>query len=231
MRAIDCGGLGLIQLLVEKLGLAESIDQRVKVLARHLPYRESDHVLNLIYNVMSGGSCLQDMEERRQDPGYLDALGAKKVPAPSTEGDFLRRLDEVSVWGLMEAVDEARLKVWGERGEKFHGQATIDVDGSMAVTQGECKRGDGTELQGGVGVSPAGGDIGRKPGGAVCGESAWQPTLARGSGGGSGQKYRSGSPRGFSESTACEGIRISRRPAIWMAGVRMGWVLCLGWTR
>ena len=57
VRAIDCGGLGLIQLLVEKLGLAESIDQRVKVLARHLPYRESDHVLNLIYNVMSGRSC------------------------------------------------------------------------------------------------------------------------------------------------------------------------------
>ena len=154
VRAIDCGGLGLIQLLVEKLGLAESIDQRVKVLARHLPYRESDHVLNLIYNVMSGGSCLQDMEERRQDPGYLDALGAKKVPAPSTEGDFLRRLDEVSVWGLMEAVDEARLKVWGERGEKFHGQATIDVDGSMAVTQGECKGGMGLNYKGEWGYHP-----------------------------------------------------------------------------
>jgi len=154
VRAIDCGGLGLIQLLVEKLGLAESIDQRVKVLARHLPYRESDHVLNLIYNVMSGGSCLQDVEERRRDPGYLDAVGARKVPAPSTEGDFLRRFDGASIWDLQQAFDEARLKVWGERGEKFHGQATIDVDGSMAVTQGECKGGMGLNYKGEWGYHP-----------------------------------------------------------------------------
>ena len=50
VRAIDCGGLGVVQLLVEQQQLAESIDQKkVKVLERHLPYRESDHVLNLIY--------------------------------------------------------------------------------------------------------------------------------------------------------------------------------------
>ena len=47
VRGIDCGGLGVVQLLVEQLQLAESIDERVKVLERHLPYRESDHVLNL----------------------------------------------------------------------------------------------------------------------------------------------------------------------------------------
>ena len=103
---MDCGGLGVIQLLVKQLELAETIDQRVKVLERHLPYRESDHVLNLIYNVMTGGSCLQDVEARRRDPVYLDALGARKVPAPSTEGDFLRRFDRNSIWDLMEAVNE-----------------------------------------------------------------------------------------------------------------------------
>ena len=108
VRAVDCGGLGVIRLLVQQLELAETIDQRVKVLERHLPYRESDHVLNLIYNVMTGGSCLQDVEARRRDPVYLDALGARKVPAPSTEGDFLRRFDRDSIWDLMEAVNVAR---------------------------------------------------------------------------------------------------------------------------
>ena len=78
VQAIDCGGLGLIQLLVKKLGLAESINQRVPVLKRHLPYRESDHVLNLIYNVMSGGSCLQDVEARRRDVGYLVCAGSQE---------------------------------------------------------------------------------------------------------------------------------------------------------
>lgn len=37
--AIEWGGLGLIQLLVKELGLAESINQRVKVLQRHRPIR------------------------------------------------------------------------------------------------------------------------------------------------------------------------------------------------
>ena len=139
VRAVDCGGLGVIQLLVKQLELAETIDQRVKVLERHLPYRESDHVLNLIYNVMTGGSCLQDVEARRRDPVYLDALGARKVPAPSTEGDFLRRFDRNSIWDLMEAVNEAgscatepavRRKVWSNQDKEFHRQATIDVDGT-----------------------------------------------------------------------------------------------------
>ena len=102
-RAVDCGGLGVIQLLVKQLELAETIDQRVKVLERHLPYRESDHVLNLIYNVMTGGSCLQDVEARRRDPVYLDALGARKVPGR---------------------------KVWSNQDKEFHRQVTIDVDGT-----------------------------------------------------------------------------------------------------
>jgi hypothetical protein len=34
----------------QKLGLAEQIDARVQLLKRHLPYHESDHVLNLAYN-------------------------------------------------------------------------------------------------------------------------------------------------------------------------------------
>ncbi len=148
VRAVDCGGLGVIQLLVKQLELAETIDQRVKVLERHLPYRESDHVLNLIYNVMTGGSCLQDVEARRRDPVYLDALGARKVPAPSTEGDFLRRFDRNSIWDLMEAVNEARRKVWSNQNKEFHRQATIDVDGTIAPTDGQCKSGIGMSYTG-----------------------------------------------------------------------------------
>ena len=111
-------------------------------------YRESDHVLNLIYNVMTGGSCLQDVEARRRDPVYLDALGARKVPAPSTEGDFLRRFDRNSIWDLMEAVNEARRKVWSNQDKEFHRQATIDVDGTIAPTDGQCKSGIGMSYTG-----------------------------------------------------------------------------------
>ncbi len=53
VRAVDCGGLGVIQLLVKQLELAETIDQRVKVLERHLPYRESDGNYILTYPRLS----------------------------------------------------------------------------------------------------------------------------------------------------------------------------------
>ncbi len=120
----------------------------VRTLKEVLEYRESDHVLNLIYNVMTGGSCLQDVEARRRDPVYLDALGARKVPAPSTEGDFLRRFDRNSIWDLMEAVNEARRKVWSNQDKEFHRQATIDVDGTIAPTDGQCKSGIGMSYTG-----------------------------------------------------------------------------------
>ena len=68
-------------------------------------------------------------------------LGARKVPAPSTEGDFLRRFDSDSIWDLMEAINEARLKVWSCQDQEFHRRATIDVDGTIAPTGGECTSG------------------------------------------------------------------------------------------
>src|SRR5215210_888719 len=47
---LHAGGLGACQSLVQRLGLAEAIDQELHLLKRHLPYFESDHVLSLAYN-------------------------------------------------------------------------------------------------------------------------------------------------------------------------------------
>jgi hypothetical protein len=54
-RAVNCGGIGAMHLMVQKLGWAEAIDERVQLLKRHLPYHESDHVLNLAYNALLEG--------------------------------------------------------------------------------------------------------------------------------------------------------------------------------
>lgn len=56
-QAVGCGGIGAIHLLAQKIGLVDLLNQRVSVLKRHLPYHESDHVLNLAYNIMVGGDA------------------------------------------------------------------------------------------------------------------------------------------------------------------------------
>ena len=77
-RAAAAGGVGAMQLLVRKLGLAEAIDRNLGLLKIHLPYHDSDHVLNIAYNLLAGGTCLEHLELLRKNVAYLDALGARR---------------------------------------------------------------------------------------------------------------------------------------------------------
>jgi len=52
--AIACGGIGAIHRMVGQLGLQKKIDERLDLLRAHHPYFESDHVLNIAYNVICG---------------------------------------------------------------------------------------------------------------------------------------------------------------------------------
>jgi hypothetical protein len=141
-RAILDGGIGLIHSLVQEIGLPEAINRHVQLLKIYMPYRESDHVLNIAYNAMCGGRVLEDIELRRNDQAFLDALGADRIPDPTTAGDFCRRFDtRPKIDGLMNAVDEARLKVWAKQSDEFFDQAIVDMDGHLVGTTGECKDG------------------------------------------------------------------------------------------
>jgi hypothetical protein len=139
VKAVTCGGLGVVIQLVEHLGLAETLNKRLSLLKRHLPYHESDHILNLVYNIITGGHCLTDLEPRRQNPAYLDALGAVRIPAPTTSGDFLCRFTAESVETLMDAINEVRSQVWLSQPAASRKLAVIDVDGTIVETTGECK--------------------------------------------------------------------------------------------
>ena len=98
-QGLAYGGLGAMRLLVQKLGLAEAIDRRLHLLKIHLPYHESDHVLNLAFNALCDGDCLEDLELRRNDEVYLNALGARRIPDPTTAGDFCRRFESLTSAG------------------------------------------------------------------------------------------------------------------------------------
>src|ERR1700746_3453046 len=125
-QAVNYGGIGAMHLMGQKLGLAEEIDARVQLLKRHLPYHESDHVLNLACNALLDGLRLEDIELRRNDEAFLDGLGAQRIPDPTTSGDFTRRFDQDSVLGLMEAINATRGRVWKEQPRGFLSQVFID---------------------------------------------------------------------------------------------------------
>jgi hypothetical protein len=153
-QAIPCGGIGLMHEMVRSIGLAESIDARVHVLRRHFPYHESDHILNLAYNVLCGGTRLEDLERLRTNEAYLDTLGCERIPDPTTAGDFLRRFDEERIMELMGAMNEARVKVWKKLSKQERALALIDVDGTLAPTTGECKEGMQISYKGTWGYAP-----------------------------------------------------------------------------
>ena len=149
VRAIDCGGIGAFHVLACRSGLVDAINENVHLLKRYLPYHESDHVLNIGYNTLTGGTCLDDIELRRNDEVFMDGLGVERIPDPTTAGDFTRRFCEEDVVELMEAINSIRPKLWKKGlSNAERKEALVDVDGTHALTLGECKEGIGLSYDG-----------------------------------------------------------------------------------
>jgi hypothetical protein len=154
IRGITCGGIGAIHALVRQLGLNTAIDERLHVLKMHLPYHESDHVLNFAYNALCDGACLQDMELRRNDEHFLDALGARRIPDPTTAGDFCRRFSRDHIYTLLDVINDTRLTAWATQPRAFFDRADIDMDGTLVGTTGSCKQGMDIAYDGTWGYHP-----------------------------------------------------------------------------
>jgi hypothetical protein len=141
-KGLSAGGIGAILLMAQKIELDTEIDRTLHLLKRHLPYHESDHVLNLAFNIVAGGTKIEHLELLRNDEVYLDAMGAERIPDPTTAGDFCRRFtSEADVVTLMNAINEARLRVWAQQSDQFLDEAILDADGTMVETDAECKEG------------------------------------------------------------------------------------------
>ena len=128
-------------LLARKTRLISAIDSEVHVLKRHLPYHESDHVLNLAFNILAGGKRIEHIELRRNDEVYLDALGAQRVPDPTITGDLCRRFRESDIMDLTDAFNQTRKGVWAEQSPEFFDLAILDADGTLVETDAECEQG------------------------------------------------------------------------------------------
>jgi hypothetical protein len=153
-RAFAHGGIGAVHALARQIGLVDAIDQRLHLLKIHLPFHESDHVLNLAYNPLCEGTCLQDIELRRNDEVFLDALGARRIPDPTTAGDFCRRFTAADIDTLQDIFNDVRQRVWRQQPEDFFALAVIDMDGTLVETTGQCKQGMDIAYNGTWGYHP-----------------------------------------------------------------------------
>lgn len=111
-------------------------------------------MLNIAFNILAGGRCLEDLELLRKDEGYLNALGAQRIPDPTTAGDFCRRFSGHDVEILMDVINESRLTVWWQQPRDFFDEAIIDANGTLAPTLGECKDGADFAYDGTYGYHP-----------------------------------------------------------------------------
>jgi hypothetical protein len=114
------GGIGIFHQLAVRTGLVDAVDERVEVSKRHLPYWESDHVLNIAFNTLAGGTCMEDIELRRNDEVFLDALGAQRIPGTDDRRGLLP--SPGGVVGAPELQVEAR-------------EAVLEVRGALEVAE------------------------------------------------------------------------------------------------
>ena len=153
-RGLAHGGIGVMHALAKRLGLIDAIDDHLHLLKIHLPFHESDHVLNFAYNVLCEGSRLEHIELRRNDEVFLDALGARRIPDPTTAGDFCRRFKVQDIHTLQDIFRDTSVRAWAEQPPQFFDQATLDMDGTLVETTGQCKKGMDIAYDGTWGYHP-----------------------------------------------------------------------------
>ena len=112
-------------------------------------------MLNIAYDILCGGTRLEDLGALRNDVPYMDALDAEMIPSPAAAGDFMRRFGQEDVVESMEAVNTVWPELWKGRARELLGPvAYVDVDGTVAPTQGEKKTGMDMSYKGVWGYHP-----------------------------------------------------------------------------
>ena len=145
---LNCSGLVLMRQLIERLGVARAIDAGVRVLRRCKWYRESDHILTLIYSMLSGGSKLQDVNRLGQDDALKRVLGSDRIPHATTIGKFLWRFGDdqqdkqrQGLAELRDTTEAVQQEAFGMLPRERRKVATLDWDSSIHEVYGQKKEG------------------------------------------------------------------------------------------
>ena len=145
---LNGSGLVIIRQLIERLGIAQAINAGLRLLRRHKPYAESDHILTLVYNLLSGGETLNDVNRLGDDPALLRVLGTEQVPHATSVGDFLARFkpkkadrEQRPLRKLREVIEGVQQRAFALLPRQRRKVATLDWDSSNHEVYGEQKEG------------------------------------------------------------------------------------------
>jgi hypothetical protein len=134
-------GIVPVRNLIERLGVATVLDSHISVLKRHKPYYESDHILNFVYNFLTGGEVINDIERLQEADGILRILGTESIPDPTTAGDFLVRFGEQDIDAFQRSFDQIQDVAFSLLDRKRKEVATIEHDSSIHEVYGQKKEG------------------------------------------------------------------------------------------
>ena len=127
--------------LIERLDVASVLDANISVLKRHKPYFESDHILNFVYNFLTGGEVINDIERLQESEGILRILGTERIPDPTTAGDFLVRFTDGDIQAFQHSLDQIQDTAFSLLDRTRKETATIEHDSSIHEVYGQKKEG------------------------------------------------------------------------------------------
>src|SRR5262249_51636326 len=111
-RGISSGGIGALHALARHVGLIAALHRDPHLPASPPPSQGAAPGPPFPKTARCEGTGLQDLDPRRTDEVFLDALGAQRIPDPTTAGDFCRRFDEAALRQLQDSVHDVRVGVW-----------------------------------------------------------------------------------------------------------------------
>lgn len=150
-RLTSHAGVALLHDFAQRLGVAQVLDEELRVKTRERGYSEGQAIGSLVYNTVLGGTCLQDLEVLRGDEGTQELLGVDTVLAPTTAGEFLRKFDIGDVGDLQRVIRRLQQRV---RPQQTAATCTLDLDSSIYEQASSHKEGSTKAYNGEIGYHP-----------------------------------------------------------------------------
>ena len=102
-RLTGFGGCSALALTAERLGLFQDLSEGVRIKVRRRGASDGESLWVLAASLAAGGGSLSDLDGLRSDPAALRLMGLSLAPSGRRMGEFLSKVSESDVEGLLEA--------------------------------------------------------------------------------------------------------------------------------